>query len=411
MNLTPLENLEVIIPDPGLREFGGHHPASILSIASYLTGSKTASLTVFCNKDISQCCIDAIHEQDVKVVPFFQTDFYVDFYKSPNYATSQHYIRQLSIEYYDFFCSLKNEKSHTLILFHTLNWQHASALSLVIQRFFNSNIPIPKIIIFLMYNPVKYNSHGDLDLTRQLNFLIGFKPLLNCKEVSLFASDHEVSAEFNKLLGEQIELHPCFLTGLTNSETHHLKNNKNGIILYAGDAKSNKGFLSLPRLLKAVAGNKKFEGYNFIIQYTLTNENPDLKRTEQELIELSNKKNNVILNNSFMCREELNQLFINSVAIVFNYDANVYQNQSSGLLWLAALFNVNIVLVENNWLIRESKRLGIHIKTATLDTIDEDLTDLLESKRLYVRTKYAEYIFQDFAKWLTHKVTSGEKYE
>lgn len=411
MNLTPLENLEVIIPDPGLREFGGHHPASILSIASYFTHSNTASLSVFCNKDISQPCIDIIQKQNVNVVPFFKTDFYVDFYKSPNYATSQHYIRQLSIEYYDFFCSLKNEKNRMLILFHTLNWQHASALSLVVQRLINSNTPLPKIIVFLMYNPVKYNTNGDLDLIRQLNFLIGFKHLVKSKKVSLFSSDYEVSAEFNKLLGEHIELHPCFLTGRINSENKHLKNNKNGIILYAGDAKSNKGFLSLPSLLRAVAWNKKFEGYKFIIQYTLTNGDTDLKRTEQELIELSNKKNNVILINSFMCREELNQLFITSIAIVFNYDANVYQHQSSGLLWLAALFKVNVLLLANNWLIRESKRLGIHIKTTTLDTIDEDLTDLLESKRLNVRTKYGDYIFQDFAKWLTHKVTSGEKYE
>ena len=404
--------LKIIIPDPGLREYGGHHPAMINSIANtpaVINGE--IQLNVFCNKDCSDDFINKTQSKQVKIKKHFTTNFYQYFYQSSSLVSLNGYINQLTKEYLSVFeqhtineqqDKPNSENARTLFLYHTLNAEHAIALASAIA-IYNKRYSIPlRHFVFFMYNPVKHNENGELNNRHFLNFQLGFSLLAKQKLVQYYASEDELQKNYQYLLksNKEIAMHPCGLLSQNSKKVNKTKS----VILFTGDAKVNKGFLTLPRTVSKITQSITDKDLEFIIQYTITNDGEALKKIDTSLKSIAKLDSRIKLISRFWSHTELHESFAKANCIVFNYDSLIYKNQSSGVLWLAALYNVNMVFLTSNWLMREAEKLDCLYSYCSNENFSREVHKyLMQNRNSFVKilaNKYRKILFQDIGSWL-----------
>ncbi|MBE4326484.1 hypothetical protein HJ057_16660 [Vibrio parahaemolyticus] len=190
------------------------------------------------------------------------------------------------------------------------------------------------------------------------------------------------------------------------------KKRSKSILLYLGDAKDNKGFNALPSLIEEMIKEIVDDEVNFILQYTITNDNKILIDTDNKIKALSISDNRIKVMPYFLSDLDMHDLWMRAEYIVFNYDCEVYRNQSSGVLWLAAAYRVNAYFMTDSWLNREAERLGMNYsygKNAKEITnkIKEDIeqsscvTSLVSSLKC---SEYREQLLSDFGRWLVREI-------
>lgn len=403
---------ELVILDPGLREFGGHHPAMIEELgSSSAIAQKNIKITVYANQECGEDLRVRLSKNKVNIIPFFKSEFYHYFYTNEKLSYYNHYIKTLANEYYQAMCCF--ECKTVTFLYHTLNWEHASALSLAIGLYQKRGGQNHQHIVCLMYNPSFMGDYGDIDKSRYLKFHLGFSALSKLSNVSLHAAEYELTKNYQAMLGKVIGWHPCGLLSTQYiEEINDNKNTKNKILIYIGDAKQNKGFLILPKLLKQLMETITDPNSQFVIQYTITNDSKELADVDTALLTLQKKDSRVALYRHFLSAEEMHQLWLNTAHIVFNYDELAYRYQSSGVLWLAAAYKVNLYLMTDTWLNREAKRLDCNYYECKNI---KQLTQCLSDKIKYIKHKnieihdgseYSQRLFSDLGEWLVEKLTT-----
>ncbi len=403
--------LTVIIPDPALREFGGHHPATIESLVnSSAFEAGKIKLEVYANSQCDSNFIDSMQLKNVSINTYFETDFYQYFYQSPECDEHQVYVRQLANEY-TFLLARANQRAtaEKLVLwFHTLTWLHAQALYLAI-KLTKADVANYKIIIGLMYKPNKQLNNGNIDVKHNLFSQMVFKALAQFNNVHLAAADWELSKEYENILNQNVNIQPTALLGNIAKKTNNNDSHNKQVILYCGDAKENKGFLGLPQIIDTLSLNLKNHDIEFIVQYTLTNDQTKLVQTTQELEQLAKQYSNLKVIGRFLSHQELLDMFNSSSMVILNYDEIAYAQQSSGVLWLAVYFNLHIVSFTSTWCERESARLGGQYSLVTLSSnLSENVAKLHGEKAneygsmFTVKNAYYEQLYSDVGYWLLH---------
>jgi hypothetical protein len=418
--------LKIVIPDPGLREYGGHHPAMINAIANtqaVIQGD--IQLEVYCNKGCSDDFITNSQSKQVTINKHFNTDFYQHFYQSKSLAALNTYINQLTKEYLCVFekhtsseteNNASNKDSRTLFLYHTLNWEHATALGAAIA-IYNKRYSLPlHHCAFLMFNPIKHNEKGEFDNQHFINFKVGFSLLAKQKGVKYYASEEELqqryqhlftrtsnqqeTSEFHNQANREIAIHPCGLLSQHKNDSQKVKS----IILFTGDAKVNKGFSTLPDIVSNVTTNITDNDVEFIIQYTITNNSDELKEIDKRLQLLAKVDSRIKLITRFWSHAELHENFAKANSIVFNYDSSVYQSQSSGVLWLAASYNLNMIFLTSNWLMREAEKLECQFSLCNYINLSQEIHKYFMQNNVsfdkIATNKYRKLLFQDMGEWL-----------
>jgi hypothetical protein len=404
--------LKIIIPDPGLRKYGGHHPAMINSIANTPAAiNGDIQLEVFCNEDCSDDFINTAESKNVKIRKHFATDFYQYFYQSPSLASLNSYIVQLTKEYLSVFEKYaKNQHQNnstdkndrTLFLYHTLNGEHANALACAIE-IYKTRYSTPLYhCVFLMFNPIKHDERGEFSKQHFLNFKVGFSLLAKQTFVQYYAGEYELQQNYQYLFNSNkpIVMHPC---GLLSQGRKQMKEGKS-VILFTGDAKENKGFLTLPNLTKKITESIVDAEVHFIIQYTITNNGEALWKTHEKLQLLAKLDRRIQLITRFWSHAELHGNFAKANSIIFNYNSSIYKNQSSGVLWLAASYKLNMVFLTSNWLVREAKRLDCCYCICSNDDFSQHVAKfLMQNNDCFDKVpnnEYGETLFQDIGAWL-----------
>lgn len=441
--------LKIVIPDPGLREYGGHHPAMITSLAnSEKVIQGDIELDVYCNKNIKEQFVDSLKESNINLIRHFEADFYQCFYQNLSLSDMNSYIVLLSNEYLRVFNKYTDYKKELLFLTHTMNWEHAFALSAAIKVFYSRTGVILQHYIFLMFNPEQHDGSNELNIRKFLNFKLAFKLLNKQAGVIYFVGDHELKTGYQNLLGSgigtdiNIELHPCcFLNKqYEGSEPNICKNSKNiirtsanitkkhqKIILFTGDVKVNKGFLHLPEVIERISKKFRNKETQFLIQYTLTSEDPELVHTASKIKKLVALDKRYTLIDIFLSDDELHKHFIEADVVLFNYDESTYRNQSSGILWLSALYQSKMLFLTDTWLNREAERLGCVVDFCSIKNIASSLSKLLASEIKLcensginqsidgtiagdlesAETIYRKILFQDLSVWLYNRFSAG----
>ena len=415
---------ELVVLDPGLREQGGHHPAFILALlATDCFSGDNSKLRVFANAEFTPGEVFKGSTNNVEYEAFFKTDFYGYFYESTRHPELPNFIRRLTAEYLAAMqqvvegdCQTGTIKAGSSILFcHALGWEHATALANALFLFKKQTGITLRIVIILMFSPYRKTANEDYDSQLYLRYRMAFKGLAAYDGVSFFACDHETSKAYEYILARQIDVIPCPFVGPSPPPNNRAKKIKK-IILYMGDSKASKGFLTLPNLLENIVKQGQKEGLSYIIQYTLTNKSEAFLAVDKKLKIFADLHPNVAVFDEFWSEKQLHTTLAAADALVFNYDNSVYMYQSSGVLWLAAYYNLKMIFLSNNWLTREAARLKSEYTLCEPKKIIECLNELshgdINRQTDYAKIRplseadYHAKLFGDFGKWLSSIVRS-----
>lgn len=246
------------------------------------------------------------------------------------------------------------------LLYHTLSWEHASALALALREVGERGAALQHVAL-LMYSPGVDEDGGITDLPRRLNFRLAFGALVQAGNVVMQAGCREYSRAYRHLLGldQDLPLHPCFIADWSLPRVAPAPSREQVVLLYLGEIKQDKGFLELPARLRrelAAAGPAR----RFVLQFAAIRTEA-ARAVVDELRVLAAGDARVEIHEGFLPQPQLDALLASASVLHLDYDARAYAHKSSGLLWLAAWHGLAVTLPAGTWLEREAKRLGVAI--------------------------------------------------
>ncbi|EOW0801513.1 hypothetical protein ACN2MB_002434 [Vibrio parahaemolyticus] len=408
--------MKIVILDPGLREHGGHHVGLVSQIKESETLlKKGVSVEVLGNVAASQEVQQSLSRSNFLFTPYFGTNFYQHFYSDKDLSTFTPYVRALSVEYFRAILNYKD--SDVTFFYHTLNWEHGYALALALGALertpaYKNKNPKHQHLIGLMFSPQYFDSTDTQRRQQRLmRFSLGFRKLQSFHNVQFFSADFEVTQAYQQLLDiNDIKPFPCGLVSSSQlAESKCKQTSSNRVLLYVGDAKDNKGFLELPKLLESLLEPTADPSVRFVIHYTITNDRRDLQNVHSQLTELAKRDSRIELQYGFLSEQEMHELWLSADSVALNYDSQLYANQSSGILWLSAAYDVNVHLLSDTWLNREARRLDLKCKEhRTIKEIARYIEDngWSDLKRIGFDNKYSQYrqiLLSDLSDWLVNK--------
>jgi glycosyltransferase involved in cell wall biosynthesis len=292
------------------------------------------------------------------------------------------------------------------VIHHTMSWEHASALSLA-MRWLGARGDRLHHLIFLMYSPGIDEAGYVFDADRRLNYRLAFHSLDTLPNVRLYASCEEYAHAYATLLGRPapLPIHPCFI-GDWRSPPRRKPGAVRGherVLLYVGEIKQEKGFLSLPDVLRRLLESSP-PTRRFIVQF-LNVRNEASRKVLNAMEQISARHANVELHHGFWSDEKLHQELAACDVFHLDYDAVAYANKTSGLLWLAAWYSVPVLVPSSGWLPREARRLGLGIladASATPGDVQIDKTAIDEA--------YRRTLFTPFWQWLERQDLSNDRH-
>jgi len=408
----PVAPLHLVILDPGLHTHAGHHVSIVKDLGRAASASKYL-LSVYSRKDIDKELQENLTSSISKIVPHFSCDLY-QFYHNEE-GDRQAYLLNLALEYKNAIRQQVNnvasdgfeKANNTVFLLHTVMDLQARALNLALEALDREGIR-PKCLVLMMFHPQR--SKWRSDALNKLDYSLAFKPLHHRSNVTLYASDAEIAACMAAYLRiSALPIHPAVVI---NSRTRQgEKDRPRQVLLYLGDAKRDKGFDQLPGMIESgLLG--KYPTTEFVIQYTLTSEDPVLHDAVKRLNAAKADYDNLEVIEGFVDDSEIYSMIQSSQLMLLNYSQEEYQHKNSGVLWLAGYFNTSVIIPDNCWLYREAQRLNLdhHVVTENgwLVALQKALNTTETSHPLKsTETKYKLHILQPFDRWLFQVINAG----
>ena len=341
--------------------------------------------------------------------PLFHTNFYALIKKGGTTLDHWPWIRQLAGEYLEVLekIAIRWPNQHVRVLHHTLSWEHASALTLAL-KLRGATFPNQLHLCLLMYSPGVDQCGDTVDGARRLRFTQAFRFLSRLSNVRLFAACSEYADAYRHLLElpRALPLHPCFLVegqvqGAVPAPATlcvHDKSRSCRSILYMGAIKKDKGFFRLPNLLGKVL--KKASRFDELIVQFVRPQQTGLKAEQVTVIErlqaIARTDARIRIHDGFWDENTLTQQLEQSDRLFLDYDPEAYRHKTSGLLWLGAWHELQLVLPRGSWLEREAIRLGAD--WVSID--DESGTPRPAAKDVAFDPVYRDALFQPFLHWV-----------
>jgi hypothetical protein len=388
-----------------MMEAGGHHAALAETLCQSKNRLVTADIQVFVSKQLDKNLRQGFSQVGIKSHEVFDCHFYKHFDESSQLgpAGMQDYIRGLAREYIDVLLqAIKQAKTKPVIFFlPCLNWEHANAFSLASKMLEHTLCSVPiHVVACAMYSP--QTLQGDMSASAMW-FTMAFKGLMNFSFVSLYGSEHELCKDYGHLLlSAPLAMHPCYLMDWESikkpeAESEAKIEKEVYYLLYLGDAKENKGFNRLPKVLEKGLKNTPIDT-KFIIQFTLAWEYPEIMETVRTLKHWAKDEPRLILHHGFWSNDGVLSILSGIMGAVCTYDTAVYQHKSSGLVWLLAFLHKPFLISANCWLSREAERLNLDVyldPNLAMQSISAHRT--LQPKS---ETEYQQVLFSPLIEWL-----------
>lgn len=368
---------KISVIDPGLYALGGHHAALALYIAETQGANRDwVSASIFSHMERDREVEDKIRATGCELIPFFETNFYENYGRKVGVASHGHYIHGLALEYRRLIAVVNaaSIEGPDILVYHTMNWDHLTALGLAIRASIKTRVGAGiRHIVCMMFNPGVDFLGNVFDLALAQRFRAALN-LLDTSNVHCYASCIEYAREYAYIGGttRSIDIHPCFLDdwrrsirvtvgrGFQDKHSHiPIASMLQGrTLLYIGDAKLDKGFASLPRLVKWLLPMIE-PNASLVVQYTIHDwADQDVMHAAQALEALAERDARVEVYSGFWENERLHECLGHVDLLIFPYDRHSYRDKSSGVLWLAAWYKIPMIFLHASWLSREAIRLG-----------------------------------------------------
>lgn len=172
------------------------------------------------------------------------------------------------------------------------------------------------------------------------------------------------------------------------------------IITYIGDARTEKGFLDLPKIVKAVAASSLRDNVKFFIQcnFNIPGGEPGIGEALEDL--RSVKDLEIEFAEEAIPRDAYVRQIQNSDFVLLMYDSDLYRERSSGILVEALSAGASVVIPSGSWLEAESatsierwQNLMI-ARSELVETFKLDHPSLLLDKRFWPRDSSLPEVFR-----------------
>lgn len=197
--------------------------------------------------------------------------------------------------------------------------------------------------------------------------------------IHFFGTGRQLAREYSELAGSTIEAHPI------PCDPRSLKSQRGKgrptALLFAGDAKADKGFTFIPELADRLCA--KWPSWDFLIHVNLGSSwGPTLDAYNELTSAVSPHHDNLIVQTGRLSRKEYVEFIDRADCLVATYDPVVYARKSSGVVWEAISLGLPMLVPADTWLENESREWGAgcrSYKEFSVDGIVERFADFSEA--------------------------------
>lgn len=389
------EALQLAVIDPALGKTGAHNRGFVETLLAQR--GPELQLALCCHHELEPALQATLAQGPMTVHPVFDGDFYQLLHRTGGVAEHWDWLHALAHGYLRAFERLLQQwpQGRIHLLYHTLSWEHASALALAITLLGGRGQRLRHIAL-LMYWPGLDPQGRVLDGPRSRNFQQAFLALERCPGVRLYASCSEYAQAYAQLLArpEPLPLHPCFLGDWRRAPTRAAALPARRVLAYLGEVKGDKGFLALPQRLATLLRHNPSQ-VQYVVQCVQVRNEAGAAVLAQ-LQALAAQYPQLELHHGFWSDAELHDQLQRCDALYLHYDPQLYAHKTSGLLWLAAWYRRSLWLPAGSWLQREARRLGLRHASGG----DPLRLERAKVHRRDCQPAYFAQLFTPFCDWL-----------
>lgn len=411
----PISPVPLIVVDPGLRDDTGHHAGflSLLASRARQAANRPGDITVYSHRQISGSVKRKASAQHIRVRPHFHSRFYESYGRKPDLPHWHAYMVRLAVEYLEVLREIAGKRRGGLVLHHTLDWTHLTALGLA-MRFGEFPPGDARHLVLLLFNPGIGHDGEVFDVRLSVNYQLALTLFESMPNVSLYATCREYLLAYRKLVSNRLRIGfaPCLLVDAPTAAQgrpslasfRDVPLDRTTWTLFLGDAKTEKGFARLPDHIDALLP-RIGPGSLLRVHYGLSAEleSAEIDLAIERLNQRSATDRRVIVNQGFLDHNQMSALISNTDVFLFDYDRDVYAEKASGLLWLICFQQKPVILIGESWLSREAARLNPWVVCLpSLAALTELITRTgrLRFERGRVDERYCAELFHPFDDFL-----------
>lgn len=193
-------------------------------------------------------------------------------------------------------------------------------------------------------------------------------------DIHLFAAGPQIARDFTAMLGRPVMPHPIPLA--PRRATPRPPGARPACLLFAGDAKPDKGVLLLPALADTLA--TAHPGWDFVIHANKATAWGPAASALQDLATIAARRANIRLHTARLDRPAYEAMLEAADALLCTHDPAAYATKSSGVVWEAISLGLPLIVPRDTWLSRETEEWNAGAATAARHTT-EALADAFET--------------------------------
>ena len=266
-----------------------------------------------------------------------------------------------------FFLKENNFSKDDHIFFQTTRNKHMSLANFLIRI----NMNIPKIHLRILYTPVERKFGGFF------YYLNKIKLFLLKKKIYLYVLTKK---NYNILENKLKSRDGIFLSNIPWVFYNRTNNNNYKTVGYMGDARVNRGFNYLPKIISELS--KISNDFKFIIQYSKVSK--EVKESSDKLLEMSKTNSNINVYIKYMDYKEFRDTLkkIDIMPILHNSDEIDLGNPST--IYSSITHQIPMTLPSN---LKYMKDVLIHKSYEDADNLDDTI-----KKIVLIKNNYEDYL-------------------
>jgi len=368
--------MRLVVLDPNLDHTHGHHALYDRLLAREAT-RRGCEAVIIGNRKLGQDHLD-----EIPVLPVLETTCYQWYSQDPVFGAyddveqgNNAVFNELSALPSDFF------RSSDLVVVHTV-----SQITLTGLISWIATLPVsaaPQFCIFLMLpSGIGLDEQGQIDLVNPAWALAYREAFRRAKalphDIMFFGSGHQHAREFAALSGIDITSHAILTSFDETPISGEIEEDK--VLLFAGDAKMNKGLGQLPDLIETVCPASP--DLRFVVHANPGAAWGEAVAVVDRLREIAPAHPNLDLRLSALSSEDYVTLLTSSAISTLCYDPDEYRRKSSGVVWESIASKSQLVVPKDTWLEREClfwKAPHVAYAKSTPASIARALTQVIRS--------------------------------
>ncbi len=407
--------MALIILDPNLEGEAGHHLAYDLAIAREALARGEAA-TIIANRRFAATTIAGVN-----IVPHFTETCYA--VRHPDPVTGR------LDDYRHFNDVLQGElaalpvpalRPSDAVLVPTVTENHLAGYAAWMKGFDPADAPL--FVVHLMFpSGFAVDDAGRGEVEDQLGALFYRLADRVAQEpgpaIHLFASGGQHAAEYGALFGRAVVPHPL---PIRPDPAPRLAPPARRALLFAGDARSDKGVTLLPDLAPRLA--EAHPDWTFVAHVNTASAWGEAKAAGEALAGLAGGIANLEVATGRLAPADYLALLQSARIALFPYDPALYRRKSSGVLWEAISLGAPVVVPAGTWLEYEARHWGAghaayagHRAGAIVEAFAAALPRIgdLEARSAVAGARYraangpGALMDQIGALWVRHKATSS----